>query len=95
MKTMIGTYVIGYFLRLFLFCDSAENLIFSAADRAEIVRSVKIQSGTGCVFYVELWDQRLRGEFRKVRKVNRFQMCFLKWQSNLHTSYLSTYKKVL
>jgi hypothetical protein len=68
MKIMIGTYVIRYFLLLFLFCDSADNFIFSAADRAEIVKSVKIQSGTGCVFCVELWDQRLRGEFRKSKK---------------------------
>jgi hypothetical protein len=65
MKIKIGTYAIRYILLLFLFCDSADNFVFSAADRAEIVKSVKIQSETGCIFYAELWGQRLRGEFGK------------------------------
>jgi hypothetical protein len=68
MKIMIGTYIFRYHLLLFLLCDSSDSFIFSAADRAEIVKSVKVQSGTGCVFYIEFWDQNERGEFRKSKK---------------------------
>jgi hypothetical protein len=68
---MIGMYVFHYLFLLLTFYDSADNFILSPTDRAEIVKSVRMQTGTGCAFYVELWDQRLRGESRESKKHGR------------------------
>lgn len=66
---MFGMHVFRFLFILFSFSVRADSFIFSTSEIAEIVRSVKIRSGNGCVFYVELWDQRLRGEFRKSKKI--------------------------